>query len=40
MLDAINDDDTDQQAEETETPTAEETKDESVTQDMQNSIGM
>ena len=40
VLDAINDDDTDQQAEETETPTAEETKDESVTQEMQNSIGM
>ena len=40
MLDAINDDDTDQQAEEIETPTAEEIEDESVTQEVQNSIGM
>ena len=40
MLDAINDDDTDQDAEEIEMPTAEETEDESVTQEVQNSIGM
>ena len=42
VLDAINDDidDTDQDAGEIETPTAEETEDESVTQEVQNSIGM
>ena len=40
VLDAINDDDTGQDAEEIETPTAEETEDESVTQEVQNSIGM
>ena len=42
VLDAINDDidDTDQDAGEIETPTAEETEDESVTREVQNSIGM
>ena len=40
MLDAINDDDTDQDAGEIEAPTVEETEDESVTQELQNSIGM
>ena len=41
MLDTINDDvdDTDQDAE-IEMPTAEKTEDESVTQEVQNSIGM
>ena len=37
-LDAINDDDTDQDAGETETPTVEETEDESITQEVQKSI--
>ena len=40
VLDVINDDNTDQDTEEIEMPTAEETKDESVTQEVQNSIGM
>ena len=38
VLDAINDDDTDQDAGEIETSTVEETEDESVTQEVQNSI--
>ena len=40
VLDAINDNKTDQDAEEIETPTVEETEDKSVTQEVQNSIGM
>ena len=42
MLDTINDDvnDTDQDAGEIEMPTVEKTEDESVTQEVQNSIGM
>ena len=40
VLNAINDDDTNQDTEEIETRTAEETEDESVTQEVQNSIGM
>ena len=40
VLDAIKDNDTDQDAEEIETPTVEESEDKSVTQEVQNSIGM
>ena len=40
VLDAINDNNTDQDAEEIETPTVEETEHKSVTQEVQNRIGM
>ena len=40
VLDVINDNDTDQDTEEIEMPTAEEIEDEFVTQEVQNSIGM
>lgn len=40
VLDVINDNKTDKDASKAETPTAEEIEDESVTQELQNSIGM
>ena len=39
-MDAVNDDDTDQDTDGAETPTVEETKVESITQELQNNIGM
>ena len=40
LMDAVNDDYTDQDTDRTKTPTTEETKVESVTQELQNNIGM
>ena len=39
-MDAVNDDDTEQDTDGAETPTAEETEVESITQEPQNNIGM
>ena len=40
LMDAVNNDDTDQDTDGAETPTAKKTKVESVTQELQNNIGM
>ena len=40
LMDAVHDDDTEQDTDRAETPTAEETEVESVTQEPQNNIGM
>ena len=40
MLDAINDDDTDQDVGKIGAPTVKETEDKSVTQELQSSVGM
>ena len=40
LMDAVNDDDTNQDTDGAETPTAEETEVKSVTQELQNNIGM